>query len=515
MSGETVQPNGVATSFTYNDTNQLKDVAIKNVSGTTLASYAYTLSATGNRTGVTEGSGRTIAWTYDKLYRLTSETISGAATANGAISYTYDAVGNRLTRTSSVTGVPSATTSYDANDRTVGDSWNDNGNMLTRDGRTHSFDSLDRLVSSTAGTSTVKVTYDGDGNRVSQEVGGVVTTYLVDDQNPTGYAQVVEERVAGSVAKAWVFGARPLSQRAKSGSTWTTSYYGLDGHGSVVLLTSDAGSVTDTWEYEAFGTVVARTGTTENAILYSGEWMDSAQGLQYLRARWYAPGMGRFVSGDTYEGDDEDADSHRYTYTSNSPIGRRDPSGNTTLVELNASLLIQGVLLDIRAAHTTMLLAVKDEVVTSVQDLLEVDQGLTADESAGLFEHYEAGLVDFAAVLRGFTRSFTPRAIEHTMRHAPAWFGKKSVPWERLTAAERAEWTAAVRSVGTARRGAPYTLPNGRPGIGYLRRIPGRPPLVVIFDRNTGVVATAFKPNAKQLGYFVRFLRALGRVVRR
>jgi len=332
-----VQPNGVATSFTYDDVNHLKNVSIKNAAATTLASYAYTLGTTGNRTGVTEASGRTIAWTYDTLYRLTGETISGAASANGTVGYTYDAAGNRLSRTSTLTGVPATTSTYDANDRTDADTWNANGNMLTRDGRTQSFDSLDRLMSSapTSGGTTVKVIYDGDGNRVAADVGGVVSSFLVDDQNPTGYAQVVEERLSGAVTKAYVFGVKALSQRAKSGSAWSTSYYGMDGHGSVVLLTDGLGTVTDTWEYDAFGTVIGRTGTTSNTILYSGEWMDAEQGLQYLRARWYAPGMGRFVSGDTMETGDG-----FFRYTGNNPIMGVDPSGHTNIAEMSVTQAI-------------------------------------------------------------------------------------------------------------------------------------------------------------------------------
>lgn len=337
-----VQPNGVATSFTYDDVNHLKAVSITDTKLSVLASYAYTLSPTGNRTGVTEKSGRTLAWTYDTLYRLKSETIAGAASANGSIAYSYDAVGNRLSRTSTMAGVPSTSTAYDANDRTVGDTWNDNGNMLTREGRTQSFDALDRLVSSSGTAGSVKVTYDGDGNRVAQDVGGVVTTYLVDDQNPTGYAQVVEERASGAVTKSYVYGLKPIAQKAKTGSTWTVGYYGLDGHGSVTLLTSETGGVTDTWEYDAFGTVVGRTGTTANTILYSGEWMDAAQGLQYLRARWYAPAAGRFVSADTWSTADG-----AYRYAGNRPITATDPSGHATLQEVcvavyvNAQLAIQ------------------------------------------------------------------------------------------------------------------------------------------------------------------------------
>ena len=39
----------------------------------------------------------------------------------------------------------------------------------------------------------ISIVYDGDGNRHAKTVGGISTTYLVDTQNPTGYAQVGQE----------------------------------------------------------------------------------------------------------------------------------------------------------------------------------------------------------------------------------------------------------------------------------------------------------------------------------
>jgi|SRR6267154_1526166 len=48
----------------------------------------------------------------------------------------------------------------------------------------------------------VTLLYDGDGNRVSETIGGTTTKFLVDDHNPTGLQQVLDEIVSGSVTKA-------------------------------------------------------------------------------------------------------------------------------------------------------------------------------------------------------------------------------------------------------------------------------------------------------------------------
>ncbi len=109
-----------------------------------------------------------------------------------------------------------------------------------------------------------------------------------------------------------------------------------------MLLSDSSGVVTDTWEYDAFGTVIGRTGATPNSLTYSGEWFDSNQGLQYLRARWYDPKGGRFTSMDSVETADGP-----YSYTGNRPTFAVDPSGHfAALIEAVAVTAIIGVLVN-------------------------------------------------------------------------------------------------------------------------------------------------------------------------
>jgi YD repeat-containing protein len=99
--------------------------------GTTIASYTYTLGPAGNRTAVTEANGRQVDYSYDALYRLTGEAINADPSGpNGTIGYVYDRVGNRLTRTSSVSGDRCQAFAYDANDRITTESYDANGNTL-------------------------------------------------------------------------------------------------------------------------------------------------------------------------------------------------------------------------------------------------------------------------------------------------------------------------------------------------------------------------------------------------
>ena len=346
-------PNGVTTTYNYNSLNRLSSMNAA-TPGSTLANYAYTLGAAGNRTAVTELGGRTVNYTYDDLYRLTNETIANDTHGiNGTVNYGYDPVGNRLNRTSSVAGVTTQNSSYDANDRLTSDTYDANGNTKVSTGGSYDYDFENRLITHTSSITSGFV-YDGDGNRVSKTVGGVTTNYLIDTNNHTGYAQVVEELQGGAVTKQFTYGHDLISQRCtQPTANCSLSFYQYDGHGSVRLLTDASAAITDAYDYDAFGNLIFHSGTTSNDYLYSGEQFDANLGFYYLRARYMNPTNGRFISGDSYEGRRFDpATLHKYLYAEGDPVNRIDPSGQVSVTEalvvagaiITASALIGGFL---------------------------------------------------------------------------------------------------------------------------------------------------------------------------
>jgi RHS repeat-associated protein len=164
---------------------------------------------------------------------------------------------------------------------------------------------------------------------VSKTVSGTTTYYLVDDRNPSGYAQVLEEYQGTSLSRVYNYGLALISQRQVSSGT--ISYYGTDGHGSTRFLTVNSGAVTDTYTFDAYGLMIASasSGSTPNNYLYCGQQWDADVSMYYLRARYYRPDTGRFWTMDTYDGDSEDPLSlHKYLYAQASPIDLDDPSGN-------------------------------------------------------------------------------------------------------------------------------------------------------------------------------------------
>lgn len=325
-------PNGVQTAYAYD--SLYRPAQVTHSRGAALASYTQTLDPTGRRLAVAEHDGRSVGYTYDALYRLTGETVAGdpAAAANGSVSYAYDPVGNRLSRASTLAAVPSATSAYDANDRLTADAYDANGNTRAGSGSTYVYDFEDRLRSVNGGA--VRLVYDGDGNRASKTAGGVTTRYLVDDLSPTGYSQVVEELVAGSVRRTYTYGERLISQRQQRDGAWQVSFYGHDAHGNVRFLTDGGGAVTDTYSFDAFGLLTAETGTTPNDYLFNGQQYDRDLGVYYKRARYYSQDRGRFLTMDPVEGrPDEPMTLHRYMFGHADPVNRIDPWGTTAAVE--------------------------------------------------------------------------------------------------------------------------------------------------------------------------------------
>ena len=111
----------------------------------------------------------------------------------------------------------------------------------------------------------------------------------------------------------------------RNGETW---YYIYDGHGSVRHLADSNGSLTDSYTYDAYGTLLEKEGITENDFLYAGEQYNAGTGLYYLRARYMDPSTGTFISMDSYQGSIYDPVSlHKYLYANANPVMYTEPSG--------------------------------------------------------------------------------------------------------------------------------------------------------------------------------------------
>ena len=145
---------------------------------------------------------------------------------------------------------------------------------------------------------------------------------------------VLETELGGSTLASYVLGGTELLSQTRGGAT---SYYLHDGQGSTRALSDDSGAATDAYAYTAFGELYAQAGPTTNAYLYTGQQFDSLTGLYSLRARYYDPLVGRFLSRDDFAYNNlSPLELNRYVYTANNPINNIDPTGNQAFVEYQA-----------------------------------------------------------------------------------------------------------------------------------------------------------------------------------
>jgi RHS repeat-associated protein len=318
------RPNSITTNYSYDNLSRLLSVLHQSGS-TTLDGATYTVDNAGNRTAKTDQYANvTSNYTYDPIYELTQVTQA----TNTTESYTYDAVGNRLSSlgvspysvnvSNELTSTPSTTYTYDAN-----------GNSLTKVNSsgttTFAWDFENRLSSVTLPGSggTVSFKYDPFGRRIYKSSSSGTSVFAYDGDN-----LIEETNSSGTVAARYSQGLNidePLAMLRSS----TTSYYQADGLGSITSLSSGAGALSQTYTFDSFGKQTASSGSLTNPFQYTARESDAETGLYYYRARYYDPQGGRFISEDPLA---FEAGSDFYVYVMNNPIYGIDPSGLDTTV---------------------------------------------------------------------------------------------------------------------------------------------------------------------------------------
>ena len=118
-----------------------------------------------------------------------------------------------------------------------------------------------------------------------------------------------------------------------TGSSEAWYLYNKDTRGSTSSLIDDGGTAAAAYEYDAFGNTDIRIGTEfDNEICYTGQVYDKETRLYYYNARFYDPEDGRFLTQDTYRGENMEPDTlHLYAYCANNPVNYVDPSGHAAL----------------------------------------------------------------------------------------------------------------------------------------------------------------------------------------
>lgn len=303
--------------------------------GSTLTMGPYAYDGVGNIKSV----GTNLPFVYDGFGRLTSGTVAAGRTQ----SYTYDAFGNLRTITTDGTVIsigadPATNRLSRPHDPVTGQAYNVSAQ----------YDAAGNLTSADALGSFV---YDGTGMvKESTNAQSVRTVYVYTPD---------DERIATvrpGLGK-WDYTVRGPDQKvlrriSRTGSNWSweedyvyrggtllaaevpgpdkTLHFHVDHLGTPRLITGNGGAEVSRHTYFPFGAEVQPAPQSPERMRFTGHERDDTN-LDYMHARYYGVGMGRFLSVDPYldlhKATRYPQNWNRYAYVRNNPINLVDPDG--------------------------------------------------------------------------------------------------------------------------------------------------------------------------------------------
>ena len=303
---KTLTPNGVASTNTFNDPDQLTGIVLAKGT-TTLAKLSDTLNSDDEVTAeTTTGLGASQTYAYNTL---------GQVTANNVATIGYDAADNLVKTPDGV--AQTYDTANEITKRAVGATtttytYNKDGSRTAGAGL--SYNQEQQLTGYTASTMTATYTYDGDGLRQTKTVGTAASTFAYDTAE--GLPLILTDG-----ANNYIYGPTGTPIEQITATTSIPSYLHTDHLGSVRLITNATGTATGTANYTPYGNRVT-TGST-SPFSFAGQYQDTETGLIWMRARYYDPATGQFITSDPLKA----ATRSAYNYSLDNPVNGTDPSG--------------------------------------------------------------------------------------------------------------------------------------------------------------------------------------------
>lgn len=305
------RPNGVNTTWAYEAHRNL----VAQVANGAVSSFGYVNDALGRRTSMSRsGSAFAVPDVLTYGYNDRSEVISALSNANAAYNYNYnyDPIGNR--NTANLTGTAWSYTSNNLNQYTMlqfgstteNPTYDFDGNMLTREGWTQSWNGENRMFQAIKGNAKLQFAYDYMGRRIEKKVFDGETlskhTRFVYD----GYKLIEELDALTQNATLRKYTWQPESLgldvplSVYDAAANATYFYTTDANKNVSDLTDATGAVVAHYEYSPFGVQTKAIGACAemNPFRFSSEYYDSETNLVYYNYRYYSPTLGRWLSRD-------------------------------------------------------------------------------------------------------------------------------------------------------------------------------------------------------------------------
>ncbi len=381
--------NGVVVANTYDpNTNNLSGTLAGlstatqtgDASNANVAKLSYTYDPLGNLSGRTDAdadtTGTNVAptplsetFTYDALYRVTSDAISIGGTVTGTNTYAYNTLGNITSKSDTGTyayansahihaissiSCGSSQTCWGAYRVNSSFTYDANGNQLAGDGYSTVWASFNKPLTITLGSTTMTYAYDADHNRASQAGPAGTTEYFRDPSDG-----VFSELVTSSGSQSWtdyIFAGSELIGIHKTPATGGAynRFFIRDQLGSIAVVTGDVGcsgltvggsnsclverDSYDAWgkrrNYESWANDTNNSVTSVTTRGFTGQEMvqpGSGFELVNMNARMFDPTTGRFMGTDPVVQDATNLqDLNAYSYVLNNPLSLTDPTGGQT-----------------------------------------------------------------------------------------------------------------------------------------------------------------------------------------
>jgi RHS repeat-associated protein len=178
-------------------------------------------------------------------------------------------------------------------------------------------------------TKTYTYTYAGDGlRRTKTAPDGTTTTFVWDRSQQIPQLLTEDINAPGTTNDKkirYLYGpdGTVTQDITTTAGTDTGRWYHHDQLGSTIALTNTSGAVTATFSYTPYGTPSTTTGSGSTPIGWAGQYRDVESGLVYLRARYYDPTTGQFLTRDPLEV----VTRSSYEFAGNNPTNNLDPTG--------------------------------------------------------------------------------------------------------------------------------------------------------------------------------------------
>jgi RHS repeat-associated protein len=165
---------------------------------------------------------------------------------------------------------------------------------------------------------TVSFKYDPFGRRIYKYSSSATSVYAYDGDN------LVEETNSSGTAVARYAQTTNVDEPLAMLRGGVTSFYNPDALGSITSLSNSAGALAQTYTFDSFGKLTGSSGSLTNPFQYVSRELDTESSLYYMRARYFDPTTGRFLSEDPIG---FNGGNNFYSYVDNDPADQSDPFG--------------------------------------------------------------------------------------------------------------------------------------------------------------------------------------------